>query len=110
MAWVAALGGVGAHLVQAPCVASRELAPWFDRLGPGTRVLVVSEKPHWRTVASLAAERRLVSRPSADFNTGEGTPYRWALATEAARPAEAGWTERSRARGWVLWEREAPAP
>lgn len=109
MAWVAALAGAGRLLVKTPCLASRELASGFERLAAGTPVLVVAEKPQWGTVASLAAERRLRPRPSADFSPASSLSYRWALAQESSAPTVAGWSERSRARGWVLWEREDQA-
>jgi hypothetical protein len=63
----------------------------------GTRVLVVSASPEWRTLNGLAAEQRLDPWPAARL---EGDA-RFALVKEDLFTA-GPWRAVSRARGWVL--------
>ncbi len=102
-----ALGG-GA-LVWKPCVLAAEFRTELDRLAPGEPVLVVSEPPHWRVVAGLAAERRL--EPWMERRLVEGTDHGAPLALVERHllpsgPLPAPWHEVAEARGWVLLRRE----
>ena len=90
-----AASGLGSRLLPPPCVASRELAQMLPEAG--TRVLVVSAWPEWRTLNGLAAEQRLDPLPSPRL---EGDA-RFALVREDLFTAEP-WRAVSRARGWVL--------
>jgi 4-amino-4-deoxy-L-arabinose transferase-like glycosyltransferase len=108
IAWVAALAGKGPRFYTRPCVASTEFARIFDQISPGEDVWVVSRRPHWETVASLAAERRLRPRPTATLpldrpSTNSPVKTRIALVAEDVLPQHHGdWQELGRARGWVL--------
>ncbi|HET9450314.1 MAG TPA: hypothetical protein VFO83_05505, partial [Aggregicoccus sp.] len=102
----AAALGAGRLLQATPCVASRELAPFLEPLAPGTALSVVSRRPAWGLVASLAAERRLAPSPRATLEEGAAL----ALAEEAlVGSSPPGWRLRARARGWLLLERD-PRP
>jgi len=90
-----AASGLGSRLLPPPCVASREFAEMLPEAG--TRVLVVSASPEWRTLAGLAAEQRLDPWP-ADRLEGDA---RFALVREELFTA-GPWRAVSRARGWVL--------
>jgi 4-amino-4-deoxy-L-arabinose transferase-like glycosyltransferase len=90
-----AASGLGSRLLPPPCVASREFAEMLPEAG--TRVLVVSASPEWRTLAGLAAEQRL-DPWSADRLEGDA---RFALVREELFTA-GPWRAVSRARGWVL--------
>ena len=90
-----AASGLGSRLLPHPCVASREFAQMLPEAG--TRVLVVSASPEWRTLNGLAAEQRLDPWPAARL---EGDA-RFALVKEDLFTA-GPWRAVSRARGWVL--------
>jgi 4-amino-4-deoxy-L-arabinose transferase-like glycosyltransferase len=90
-----AASGLGSRLLPPACVASREFAQLLPQAG--TRVLVVSASPEWRTLNGLAAEQRLDPLPSPRL---EGDA-RFALVREDLFTAEP-WRAVSRARGWVL--------
>ena len=111
IAWVSALAGKGPRFTKHPCVASTEFAGVFDQLSPGEDVWVVSRRPHWETVASLAAERRLRPRPTAALpldrpSADSPVKARVALVAEDVLPQHRGdWQELGRARGWVLLRR-----
>jgi len=90
-----AASGLGSRLLPPPCVASREFAQMLPEAG--TRVLVVSASPEWRTLNGLAAEQRLDPWPAARL---EGDA-RFALVKEDLFTA-GPWRAVSRARGWVL--------
>ncbi|MBF5041289.1 hypothetical protein FGE12_02745 [Aggregicoccus sp. 17bor-14] len=103
----ASLAGLRSVLMSAPCVVSRELSGAFDRVPAGTALLVVSEKPDWDMLSTLAAERRLVPWPvgsiSEPLPTGVEEP-RLAL-VRAELPVAAEWTLIAEARGWRLVQR-----
>jgi len=102
------VAGGGAR-VWKPCVGADEFAVALDHLSPGDAVLVVSNPPHWRMVASLAAERRL--EPWLETALGDGVPHgaRLALVQQPLLPQGAlppPWQKAGEARGWVLLRRE----
>jgi hypothetical protein len=105
LAFLAAGGG---QRLWPRCVHAGEFASEFDRLAPGEPVLVVSEPPHWRIVAGLAAERRLDVRMERRLDPGADPGARLAL-VEAhllpPAPLPAPWQEVGSARGWVLLRR-----
>jgi 4-amino-4-deoxy-L-arabinose transferase-like glycosyltransferase len=105
---VASAVGLGRYLVPKPCVASREFAPEFDGLAPGTRVPVVAAMPAWVTVAALAAERRLAAQPVDQLSVLESHEARLALVEARVLQASPprGWHEVRRARDWVLLVRD----
>ncbi len=98
------VAGGGAR-VWRPSVDAAEFRAELDRLSPGEAVLVVSDPPHWRMVASLAAERRL--EPFLEKALGEGAPHGARLALVEAHllpdgPLPPPWQKAGEARGWVL--------
>ncbi|MGO9831281.1 MAG: ArnT family glycosyltransferase [Myxococcaceae bacterium] len=102
-----ALGG-GAQLWR-PSVIAAEFSPELDALAPGEAVLVVSDPPHWRMVAALAAERRL--EPWMEQRLGQTQDHGARLALVEKHlvppaPLPAPWQEAGRARGWVLLRRQ----
>jgi 4-amino-4-deoxy-L-arabinose transferase-like glycosyltransferase len=91
------------------CVHADEFSAEFDRLRPGEPVLVVSEPPHWRIVAGLAAERRL--EPWMENHLAPGLDHGARLALVEGHllppaPLRAPWRWVGAARGWVLLRRE----
>jgi len=97
----ASAAGLGALLLLPPCVASTELKAQFDAIPRGARIQVVSWPFDFRTLASLAAERRLEVWPEGKLRDS-GT---LAFAQESLVPANTQWREIGRARGWVLLTR-----
>jgi 4-amino-4-deoxy-L-arabinose transferase-like glycosyltransferase len=92
-----------------PDVHADEFRQAFDGLSPGEPVLVVSEPPHWRIVASLAAERRL--EPWMESRLVSGADHGARLALVEAHllppaPLPPPWYPVASARGWVLLRRE----
>ena len=102
----AAALGAGRLVQPTPCVASRELAPFLDGLAPGTALPVVSRRPAWPLVASLAAERHLAPAPRSELpGPVRAGGAQWVLAEEALIGAPPSpWRLRARARGWLLLE------
>ena len=99
---VFAASGLGARLLPAPCVASREFAALMPP--PGTPILVVSDPPDWRTLVALAAEQRLAPIRAAEL---PGAPVaKFALVRESLFATD-GWRALASARGWVLATRPA---
>jgi 4-amino-4-deoxy-L-arabinose transferase-like glycosyltransferase len=91
------------------CVPADEFHAAFDELAPGEPVLVVSEPPHWRIVASLAAERRLEPWMERRLVAGADHGARLALVeTQLLPPAPLPppWQPVASARGWVLLRRQ----
>lgn len=106
VAWVAVVLGLGTLFVRERCVGSLEFASELDRLPSGSPIVVVSEPPSWRTYASLAAERGLVSWPNTRLPAASDAPEGAQLALcKAASCESSDWEELSRARGWVLLRR-----
>jgi 4-amino-4-deoxy-L-arabinose transferase-like glycosyltransferase len=108
--WFAALAGVGvaasaaglgALLLLPPCVASREMKPYFDAIPPGTKIQIVSWPFDFRTETAIAAERRLDVWLDSDLRDYG----HWALVEEQRMPATTSWREVARARGYVLLSR-----
>jgi len=99
---------VGRAVDGMPCTGSAELASELDRLRPGDEILVVSSPTSWRTLASLAAERRLEPDPRPALPPApEAGSARMAVVQEDLAQGAPGWQEIRRARGWVLL-RKAP--
>jgi 4-amino-4-deoxy-L-arabinose transferase-like glycosyltransferase len=99
----------GGRAVWRRCVPADEFRPEFDRLAPGEPVLLVSEPPHWRIAAALAAERRL--EPWMERRLAAGADHGARLALVEAHlmppaPLPGPWREVGAARGWVLLRRE----
>src|SRR5260370_32689367 len=103
LAGIVAAPRIGRLVDGAPCTGSTEFAGFLDALGPGETVLVVSQPPSWRTLASLSAERRLEPVPLAKLPAAGELPAKLALVETESLPAQApeGWSELLRARGWV---------
>ena len=78
-----------------------QLKAQFDAIPRGARIQVVSWPYDYRTLASLAAERRLEVWPEGKLRDS-GT---FAFAQESLVPANTQWREIGRARGWVLLTR-----
>lgn len=110
---VAALGTLfvavgGGRWVWKPCVPAAEFRADFDRLAPGDTVLIVSEPPHWRMVAGLAAERQLEPWMEARLTPGADHGAPLALVERHLLPPGAlpvPWQRVAEARGWVLLRR-----
>ena len=105
LAFLAAGGGAR---VWRPSVDAAEFKSALDGLSPGETVLVVSDPPHWRMVAALAAERRL--QPFLEKHLGDGPSHgaRVALVEQhlvPQGPLPPPWQKVDEARGWVLVRR-----
>jgi len=99
----------GGRRIWVPCVPADEFRAAFDRLRPGEPVLVVSQPPHWRIVAGLAAERRLEPWMERRLAPGADHGARLALVEAHLMPDEPlppPWREAGSARGWVLLRRD----
>lgn len=102
LAWVGSLLGLGRLVLQRPCVVSTEFAAELASESPGSTVWVVAPGVESLLSGELAAERRMVPR---------GAPALPALAEARVAVAREGtpvtppWSERVRARGWVLLRR-----
>jgi 4-amino-4-deoxy-L-arabinose transferase-like glycosyltransferase len=106
---VAAVALGGGASVWKPCVPAAEFRGEFARLPPGAPVLLVSEPPHWRMVAILAAEQRLEPWMEPRLTEGADHQARLALVEKhllPSGPLPAPWLEVGEARGWVLLRRE----
>jgi 4-amino-4-deoxy-L-arabinose transferase-like glycosyltransferase len=101
-----AVGG-GARVWKA-CVLAGEFHSEFDALKPGDAVLVVSEPPHWRIVAGLAAERGLEPWMAPQLARADDHGARLALVEKHLLPPGplGPWREAGQARGWVLLRKE----
>jgi 4-amino-4-deoxy-L-arabinose transferase-like glycosyltransferase len=106
-AWILAPTFQRRALSSPPCVGSADFAPWLDGIPAGSAIWIVSSPTKWRTLASLAAERRLEPYPTDRFPLGPDSATRVAQVEEALFPAEAArdWEELARARGWLLLRR-----
>ncbi len=101
---VIATPAIGRAVDRDPCVGSVEFRAALERLQPGDPILVVSSPTSWKTLASLAAERRLEPDPLASL---PAPPRDGALALVQDgldRGAPPGWTRAGHARGWTLLE------
>jgi 4-amino-4-deoxy-L-arabinose transferase-like glycosyltransferase len=99
----------GGALLWRPCVPAAEFRADFDRLTPGDTVLVVSDPPHWRMVAILAAERQLEPFMESTLHEDGDRGARLALVEKHLMPSgplPTPWQEAGEARGWVLLRRE----
>jgi 4-amino-4-deoxy-L-arabinose transferase-like glycosyltransferase len=99
----------GGALWWKPCVPAAEFRADFDRLTPGEPVLVVSDPPHWRMVAILAAERQLEPWMEKSLLGGADHHARLALVEKhlfPTGPLPETWRKVGEARGWVLLRRE----
>ncbi len=99
------LAAGGGARVWKPSVDAAEFRADLDCLLPGDAVLVVSNPPHWRMVASLAAERRL--QPFVEKHLAPGAPHGARLALVESHlvpegPLPVPWQKAGEARGWVL--------
>ncbi len=97
---------IGAMLDGEPCVGSREFARVFDHMGAGDPVLVVSAPTSWRTLASLAAERRLEPRPESSIPASASAGADVAMVQDDLIKGPAGgWRPLMQARGWTVLAR-----
>lgn len=110
VAWILVPTVLGPSYSRNPCVMSQEFGTYFDELNPGEQVVMVSKRPSWRNIASLAAERRLVpiigrKLPAAELVARS----RIALVHVDARPKKTeGWRLVDSARGWILYLKTDP--
>jgi len=107
LATVVASPWIGRIVNGRPCVGSTDFATQINVLPPGETILVVSRPTSWRTLASLAAERRLEPVPLETLPEAASTSAQLAMveAESAPHPLPAGWEQISRARGWLLLRR-----
>lgn len=106
-AWLAAPLLQRKALSSPPCVGSSEFAAYLNDVPAGTPILVVSSPTHWRTLASLAAERGLESQARDTLPPASESSAALAQVEEALLPPKPrlDWEELARARGWVLLRR-----
>jgi 4-amino-4-deoxy-L-arabinose transferase-like glycosyltransferase len=97
---------IGAMLDGAPCVGSSEFAGVLDQMKAGDPILVVSNPTSWRTLASLAAERRLEPQPESSIPVPSSAGPGVALVEDALiQGPVAGWRPLKKARGWTVLAR-----
>jgi len=102
LAWVLALAGQGARVLQPPCVFSTGLSAPLDGLKPGRPILVVAPKPDLVAIGELAAERDLVPWPVPRLPNPPTIPD--AVAREET-PVPESWAVVGRRGGWAMLRR-----
>lgn len=114
LACLFAASGLGARLLQPPCVGAREFAAQLSALPPRTDLLLAGAPVDWHQHAALAAEHdlepwpvpELPPGPALDPGGGRGLAWaRIALRQEAAGAPPPPWRVVASARGWQLLRR-----
>lgn len=101
-AGVASAGGAGRMFFTTRCVSSGPLASALDAFPPGMPIGIVAPDPHWKLIASLAAERRLLPAPMERLPEPGVTDVALVKAGALRAQTRQAWQEVGRDGDWVL--------